>query len=118
MIFRSWNFSRLAVLLPLVCLTSALGQSSSKIAPVTSQRQLTKPATVTLTVDMDDIKMASIRQTGYLRLSIPAVYRGKVDAVRLKRPVSFKTKEYQLNQSVDKLNDTVTVTFNLSLIHI
>ena len=116
MIFRSWNFSRLAVLLPLVCLTSALGQSSSKIAPVTSQRQLTKPATVTLTVDMDDIKMASIRQTGYLRLSIPAVYRGKVDAVRLKRPVSFKTKEYLLNQSVDKLNDTVTVTFNKSLL--
>jgi len=112
MFFGSWNFSRLAVILPLVCLTTALGQSSSKKALVTTKPKSQKPITVTLTVEMDDAKLDSIRQTGYLRVAIPAVYRGRVDAVRLKRPVSFKTDEFQLDRSVDKLSSTVTVAVN------
>ncbi len=116
MIFRSWKISRLAVLMPLVFLTPTLGQSSSKIAPVTSQVQPNKTEAVTLTIDMDDSKMASIRQTGYLQVAIPAAYRGRVDAVRLKRPVSFKTKAFQLDKAVDKLNDTVTVNINQALL--
>ena len=116
MIFRSWYFSRLAVLLPLVVLTTALGQSSSKVAPVRSQPQSNKPVMMTLTIDMDDRKMASIQETGYLRVAIPAAFRGRVDAVRLKRPVSFKTEQFQLDKAVDKLNDTVTVNINQALL--
>jgi len=116
MFFESWNFSRLAVLLPLVFLTTALGQSSSRETPVAAERQLKNTNLVTLTVDMDDRKLDSIRQTGYLRVAIPAEYRGRVDAVRLKRPVSFKTKEFQLDKSVDKLNSTVTVAINQALL--
>ena len=108
--------SRLAVLMPLVFLTTALGQSSSRIAPVTAQAQPNKTEAVTLTIDMDDSKVASIRQTGYLQVAIPAAYRGRVDAVRLKRPVSFKTKAFQLDKAVDKLNDTVTVNINQALL--
>ena len=116
MIFRSWYFSRLAVLLPLVVLATALGQSSSKVAPVRSQPQSNKPVMMTLTIDMDDRKMASIQETGYLRVAIPAAFRGRVDAVRLKRPVSFKTEQFQLDKAVDKLNDTVTVNINQALL--
>ena len=116
MFFRSWNFSRLAVLLPLLFMTTVLGQSSSRKAPGTARPQSKKPEMVTLTIDMDDSKLASIRQTGYLRASIPAAYRGRVDAVRLKRPVSFKKDAFRLDKSVDKLNDTVTVTINQTLL--
>ena len=116
MIFGSWNISRLAVLMPFVFLTTTLGQSSSKIASVTPQSRPNKTEAVTLTIDMDDNKMASIRQTGYLQVAIPAAYRGRVDAVRLKRPVSFKKEAFQLDKSVDKLNDTVTVSINQALL--
>jgi len=116
MFFRSWNFSRLAVLLPLLFMTTVLGQSSSRKASGTARPQSKKPEMVTLTIDMDDSKLASIRQTGYLRASIPAAYRGRVDAVRLKRPVSFKKEAFRLDKSVDKLNDTVTVTINQTLL--
>ena len=116
MFFRSWNFSRLAVLLPLVFLTVALGQSSSKNTPITAEPQLEKSATVTLTIDMDQSKLDSIRQTGFLQVAIPAAYRGKVDAVRLKRPVSFKTEEFQLEKAIDKINSNVTLTINQALL--
>ena len=116
MIFRCWHVTRLAVLLPLVFLTTTLGQSSSKTIPLTPQSRPNETEAVTLTIDMDDNKMASIRQTGYLQVAIPAAYRGRVDAVRLKRPVSFKKEAFQLDKSVDKLNDTVTVSINQALL--
>lgn len=116
MIFRGWIFSRLAVMLPLVFLTTTLGQSSSSGVPVASQFKSAKPQKMTLTVDMDDNKIASLREAGFLRVAIPAVFQGRVDAVRLKRAVSFKSEEYQLDKAVDKINDTVTVTFKQSLL--
>ncbi len=116
MFLKSWKLSRLAVLLPLVCLTSAFGQSSLESVVDSPQPVRYEPQAVTLTVELDENKLTSLRQTGSLRIAIPAEYRGKVDAVRLKRPFSFKSKLFQLNKAVDKVQGAVTVTVNRTLL--
>ena len=64
---------------------------------------------MTLTIDMDENKLAVLRQTGVLRIPIPPAYQGRVDAVRLKRQISFKSEDFELTNAVDKLNTTLTV---------
>ena len=125
MFLTSWNLARLAIL-PLACLilllgqlTSLLGQSSSKSLSSdqqNGQQSSAEPIKVTLTIDMDDNKLAVLRQTGLLRVAIPAAYRGRVDAVRLKRPISFKSKDFRLENAVDKVNNTITVNVDSALL--
>lgn len=112
MFLANWNFSRLAVLLPLVLITASHGQSGSRTIANPSQSTQADKSLVTLTVDMDEKKLALLRQKGSLRVAIPPVYRGRVDAVRLKYAVSFKSEDALLHNAVDKLNNTVTVTFS------
>lgn len=64
---------------------------------------------MTLTIDMDANKLAVLRRTGVLRVAIPAAFQGRVDAVRLKREVSFKSEDFELPNAVDKLGNTITV---------
>lgn len=131
MLFKSWIFFLLAGLLPLVAVSSSLGQSGSKTKAIRPQPKLTnqsqlRPGTITsqtqatpaeqiqmtLTVEMDSNKLDLLRKTGKLQVAIPQAFRGRVDAVRLKRPVSFKSEDFQLNNAVDKFNNTVTVSFS------
>jgi len=112
MFLTSWNLSRLAILLPLVFLTASFGQSSTNSTPNETQANQAGQTLSTVTIEMDENKIDLLRRTGFLRLAIPPAYRGKVDGVRLKREVSFKSDDFQLVNVVDKLNDTITVTVN------
>ena len=121
MFLTNWNLTRLAVLLPLACLITLLGQSTSSLGQSNSRNlsieqpliqgmaSQAEPMQMTLTIDMDEKKLAVLRKTGLLRVAIPAAYQGRVDAVRLKRPISFKSEEFELNNAVDKVNNTITV---------
>ena len=118
MFSTSLNLTRLAVLLPIVCLTTLLGQPASTLGQSNSRNSSSEqfstqvqpePIQMTLTIDMDEKKLAVLRSTGLLQIAIPPDFQGRVDAVRLKRPVSFKSENFQLNNAVDKLNNTVTV---------
>jgi hypothetical protein len=93
------------------CQGFAAAQSS---LPVDAQSQ--KPELVTMTIDMDDAKIASLLRNGVLRTTIPAKYRNRVDAVLLKRDFSFKTEAYELGDAVDKLNDSVTVKLGAAVL--
>ena len=71
---------------------------------------------MTLTIDMDANKLAVLRQTGLLQVAIPPAYQGRVDAVRLKREVSFKSDDFRLTNVVDKLGNTITVSVDDALL--
>ena len=138
MFLTSWNLTRLTVLLSFVCLTTLLGQSTSLLGqsnsktsprqrqpsqnrpiqsqPIQGQPSQTKPIQMTLTIDMDDNKVAVLQKTGMLQVAIPPAFQGRVDAVRLKRPVSLKSEDFQLNNAVDKLSNTVTVNIDDGLL--
>ena len=132
MFSTSLILTRLAALLPVVCLTMLLGpstlsgQSNSKnsfneqpsIQKLSTevQKSQSEPVQMTLTVDMDDNKLAVLRKTGLLRVAIPARFQGRVDAVRLRRPVSFKSENFELTNAVDKLNNTITVNVDDALL--
>ena len=116
----NWNLTLLAVLMPLVCLTSLLGQSglteSSYDQPSNGQLSNLEPVKVTLTIDMDDNKLAVLRKTGLLRIAVPPAYQGKLDTVRLKREISFKSEDFELPNAVDKLASTLTVSLDEALL--
>ena len=123
MFLTNWNLTRLTVILSIVCLTALLGQSSFLYGQSSSknsssnqasneQQSNPEPTKLTLTIDMDANKLAVLRQTGSLQVGIPQAYQGRVDAVRIKREVSFKSDDFALNNSVDKLGNTVTVSID------
>ena len=128
MFSTSLNLTRLAVLLPIACLATMLGQSTLLLGQSNSksssyeqpsnqvQPSQPKPTQMTLTIDMDANKLAVLRRTGMLRVAIPPAFQGRVDAVRLKRQVSFKSEDFDLNNAVDKLNNAITVDVDDALL--
>jgi hypothetical protein len=69
-----------------------------------------------MTIELDSAKINALRRTGLLKTIVPSAYRDRIDAIELKRSVSFKTEHYLLKDSVDKLDDTVTLTINDAII--
>ena len=123
--------TRLAIPLPLACLilllgqtASLLGQSNSKRSPANppSSGQTTQPQSnpepikLTLTIEMDANKLAVLRRTGSLGVAIPPAVQGRVDAVRIKKAVSFVSEDFALTNAVDKMNNTITVAVDDALL--
>ena len=59
---------------------------------------------------MQDADVASLKQTGYMKMAIPPAMVNRVDSVTLKRPVRFKDKAAVLFNDVDRRSGMVTVS--------
>ncbi len=64
---------------------------------------------VSAVIELQDAYVASLKQTGFIKMAIPPHLSDRVDSVILKRPVRFKDESAILFNDVDRRNGTVAV---------
>jgi hypothetical protein len=64
---------------------------------------------VSAVIVLQDADVASLKQTGYLKMAIPPALINRVDSVTLKRPVRFKDEAAILFNDVDRRSGMVSV---------
>lgn len=97
-------------LLPLDGVWSQEVLSGQSPKPIAEKDQ----ARVTMTIELGELELAAFRRSGLLRTNVPANYQGQVDAIEVKRAVSFKVDHYLLNDAIDKINDSLSLKINES----
>jgi len=71
---------------------------------------------VSAVIMLQDADVASLKQTGYIKMAIPEQLVNRVDSVTLKRPVRFKDKAAVLYNEVDRRSGMVSVSVDDSTI--
>ena len=64
---------------------------------------------VSAVIVLQDADVASLKQTGYMKMAIPEHLVNRVDSVTLKRPVRFKDEAAVLYNDVDRRSGLVSV---------
>ena len=64
---------------------------------------------VSAVIMMQDADVASLKQSGYIKMAIPQQLVDRVDSVTLKRPVRFKDEAAVLYNDVDRRSGMVSV---------
>jgi len=64
---------------------------------------------VSAVIELQDADVASLKQTGYIKMSIPQKLINRVDSVTLKRPDRFKDEAAILYNDVDRRSGMVSV---------
>jgi len=91
--------------LNLICLLALI----CPVLSVSGIQAATEGDRVSAVIELQDADVASLKQTGYIKMAIPPAMINRVDSVTLKRPVRFKDKAAILFNDVDRRSGMVSV---------
>jgi hypothetical protein len=109
-------FAKTLLTLVACCLLphSNVGAQGLPIAQQLPTGEETKRSPVTMTIELGEMEIAALRKSGLLRTNVPANFQGRVDAIEVKRAVSFKVDHYLLTNAIDKVRDSLSFTISES----
>ena len=90
----------------LICLLALV----CPVLSVSGAHAATEEDRVSAVIELQDADVASLKQTGYIKMAVPQELINRVDSVTLKRPVRFKDEAAILYNDVDRRSGMVAVS--------